>query len=527
MGNLSFIPFENYAELYDYSPSLHKHVQDALGKTLKSGEPIKIENTDIAQQVLMSTTPVLTESGIKLKVQVDTSSSLTAVLAAIDNYTPVATILHRLTELGLGRESDIIKRLNRLENAKAIYPIFPRVNFLANCFKNQIAFSIADYLVAAELITKDQLDELLLELNSTFKNERLSLGALALKKQYFNARELEIILQDQAYYGQNADKDKVKPLKTIDEESQVQSLVGRLGITDPGNLLQNIAQNRETGVLSAEYKDLQFRSLFETGRPTHARLGQISGNAAIIEFVTCWREGVFVFTQRTPPPDLVEAKSALTKPLDNLLLDSALAKDNLDVTLSKLQKGLDSILEKTQDDKNILENENLLDPDDQTPLPTRDITLMKQLWQELDGLSTLAVAIRRLSGATTVEGAKAAERLLNYRLVMVPKEELAHQLDKFRKLCQAILGKIGAERGIAFLRLSLKETIGYSIHARMFILGANGEVGIDLASARSAGASLSSVIRAIEDWQVKFVEHASQEIKPDVLISLIREVHQA
>ena len=29
MGNLSFIAFENYAEVYDYSPSLHKHVQEA------------------------------------------------------------------------------------------------------------------------------------------------------------------------------------------------------------------------------------------------------------------------------------------------------------------------------------------------------------------------------------------------------------------------------------------------------------------------------------------------------------------
>jgi len=48
-----------------------------------------------------------------------------------------------------------------------------------------------------------------------------------------------------------------------------------------------------------------------------------------------------------------------------------------------------------------------------------------------------------------------------------------------------------------------------------------------MAAARTAGTSLSTVIRDIEDWQVKYIEHATQEIDRDVLLNIIREIHQA
>jgi Domain of unknown function (DUF4388) len=527
MGNLSFLTFENYAELYDYSPALHKHVQQALGKPLDSNESIRAENTDLTRQVLMSTIPVFTEEGIKLKARVAASNNLNAVLAAMDNYTPLATLLHRFIEQNRMTEDDLIEQLKCLESGNAIYPIFPRIDFLANCFKNQIAFSIADYLLEAKLLSKDQLDALLLELNTPLNKDHLSLGPLALKNKYINARELEIILQDQAFYGKNTEKEKIKTMKSLNEESQIQSLVGRLGRTDPSNLLQNIAQNRESGVLAVEYKDLQFRALFDSGRVTHAKSGKVLGNAAIIEFVTLWGEGVFVFTQRTPPADLIAEACSVKKPLDKLLLDSALAKDNLDITLAKFPKGLDSIFEQKADEKNLLDDSGLKDLQDGLDLQAADIKVMKRLWQELNGLTTLRSAIRRLADITTIEGSKAAERLLGYELVTLPKEEISQLLDNFRKLSQAIRKKIGVERSLAYLRLSLKDTIGYSGRGRIFVLGSNGEVGIDMASAQSSGASLSVMIRDMEEWQVKYVQHASQEIDSEVLISLIREVHES
>ena len=337
---------------------------------------------------------------------------------------------------------------------------------------------------------------------------------------------MEITLQDQAFYGQGASKEQAKLVKTSAEEQQVHSLIGRLGTTDPSNLLQNLAQNRESGVLSVEYKDLQFRALFDNGKVTHAKVGKVVGNDAIIEFASAWREGVFVFIQRTPPPDLAKDACKLTKFLEKLLLDGALCKDNLELALKELPKGRDSILEKLPDDKRVLLQENLLDPQDKVPLTAQDLTLMKRVWQELDGLSSLVAAVRKLADVTTNDGVRAAIRLLRYNLVSLPEVDLNVPLDKFRQLCKKVSERIGVERSLAFLRLSLRDTMSYSVRARMFALGASGEVGIDMAAARSTGASLSLVIQDIEDWQVKYIEYVSQEMNSEVLLGMIQDIHQ-
>jgi hypothetical protein len=104
--------------------------------------------------------------------------------------------------------------------------------------------------------------------------------------------------------------------------------------------------------------------------------------------------------------------------------------------------------------------------------------------------------------------------------------DLTVPLEQFRKLCSRVAERIGVERSLAFLRLSLRDTMSYSVRARMFALGAAGEVGIDLAAARSAGASLSLVIKDIEDWQVKYIEYVSQELDSELLLGIIQEIHQ-
>lgn len=523
MGNLSFLTFENYAELFDYSPALARHVQVALGR---SANPIE-ESTDLFQQVLMSTIPVLTREGIRLKATIDSISRRNSILALIDNFTPLSTITHRLVvEQGRMTTPEFLEELKGLESSKAIFPVFPKIPFLVHCFKNKTPFTLRDYLIAAKLVTQPQLDEMLLELQHNLSKEHISLGPLTMKKGFVNGRQLEITLQDQAFYGQGASKEQVKLVKTTGEESQVHSLIGRLGTTDPSNLLQNLAQNRESGVLSVEYKDLQFRAHFELGKVSHAKVSKIVGNAAIIEFASAWREGIFVFIQRTPPPDLAKEACKLTKLLEKLLLDAALCKDNLETAMKMLPKGRDSILEKVPDEKRILLQQSLLDPQDKTPLKPEDVAVMKHLWQELDGLTPLVNAIKKMADVTTYDGVKAAVRLLHYNLVTLPEVDLTVPLDKFRQLCKKVAEKIGVERSLAFLRLSLRDTMSYSVRARMFALGGSGEVGIDMAAARSTGASLSLVIQDIEDWQVKYIEYVSQELDSDMLLGMIREIHQ-
>lgn len=522
MGSLTFHIFENHSELFDYSAPLAKHIQAALGKSAGVIE----ESTDLAQQVLMSTVPVLTHLGIKLKAGMDQPRKRNAVIAAVDNYTPLSTISHRITSQGKMSAEELMEELKALEQSRAIYPIFNKVPFLVNCFRNQTPFTLKDLLVAAKLVTQDQLDEMLFELQSVPIKERVTIGPLAVKKGFINTRQLEIALQDQAFYGQTSDSEKVKLVKTSGEETQVQSLVGHLGTTDPSNLLQNIATNRETGVLSVEYKDLQFRAQFEVGKLTHAKVGKVGGNSSVIEFASSWKDGIFVFIQRTPPPDLAKEHCKVTKPLDKLLLDAALAKDNTDSVLKKLPKGINSVLEKVDDENGLLET-LLEDPQEKKPVTQAEMERAQRIWAAMDGLTSLSTSIRYLGDITTSELTTAVNLLLHHDLVKVPKVDLHGPLDKFQQLVGAVGDKITSELSLAFLRLALRDSIGYSGRARIFTMGSRGEVGVDLAAARSAQTSLSVIIKDIENWQVKYIEYVSQELNRDVLLGLIREIHQA
>jgi outer membrane biogenesis lipoprotein LolB len=48
-----------------------------------------------------------------------------------------------------------------------------------------------------------------------------------------------------------------------------------------------------------------------------------------------------------------------------------------------------------------------------------------------------------------------------------------------------------------------------------------------MAAARTAGTSLSVVLQDLEDWQVKYIEYATQELDRKVLLGIIKEVHNA
>jgi hypothetical protein len=522
MGSLSLHIFDRLAELYDYSPSLAQLIQTILG----SAAGILEESTDLADQVLMSSIPVLTSFGIKLKGGVESHRRRNLVLGAIDNYTPLSTISQRLTVDGTMNLDELVEELRSLEQVRAIFPIFPKVPFLVHCFRNKIPFKFSEYLTSSRLLSQDQLDELLFEQQNSRGKTRLNLGALAVAKTYLSTRQLEIALQDQAFYGQGGEADKVKIVANSSEQSQVQSLVGHLGTTDPSGVLQSLANNRESGVLSVEYKGQQFRALFEQGKLTHAKLGKIKSDDAVVEFVSVWREGIFVFIQRQPPPDLSDTACQLTKPLDKLLLDGALATDNVEVVWKKLPKGANSPLEKMPDSQNLLQGSNLQDPQTKTPCTAEEIETMRLLWKDLDGLTPISKTIDNLETITTYQAAMAVDRLLHYGLVSAPQMGIAGPLEKFQEIAHLAQEKIGLDRNFVLLRLGLQGTQGYSVKTRMFSIGTAGEIGVDLAAARQAGLSLSLVIKNLEDWQVKYIEYLSHELDRDTLRSIVFTVHK-
>jgi len=522
MGQLSIHIFDSMGELYDYSPAIARHVQSASGQSVADGP----EGTDLGKQVLMSSVPVLTPFGIKLKAGMESSRRRNMVLATIDNYTPISAIEQRLVGQGRLTHDELIEEMRSLEQVRAIFPVFAKAPFLVHCFRNQIPFKLRDYLIASRLVTQSQLDELLFEQQGRAK-QRLSLGALCVARGYLSTRQLEIALQDQAFYGQAGESEKVKLVAGAGERAQVQSLVGHLGTTDPAGLLQNLATTRENGVLSVENKDLQFRALYENGRLLNAKLSKIQGNRAVIEFVSVWTEGIFVFIQRQPPADLADEACKLTKPLDKLLLDAALASDNQTLVWKKLPKGVKSALEKLPDSDGVWQGGRLVDPQDKKALASRDLEVMQRLWKAFDGLTPLAATIRSLGDITTYEAAVAVDRLLHYGLVSAPAMDVSGPLVKFQQIVKGVGAKIGVERNTALLRLSLQATQGYSVRARMFSIGAHAEVGIDLAAARSAGTSLSMILKDLEDWQVKYIEYVSQEVDRNILRDIVYGVHQS
>ncbi|MBI4534485.1 MAG: DUF4388 domain-containing protein [Candidatus Melainabacteria bacterium] len=446
------------------------------------------------------------------------------MLAAIDNYTPLSAVAQKLLGQGKMTFEELKEELKSLEHGRVIFPIFAKIPFLVHCFRNKVPFKLKDYLVASRLLTQDQIDEVAMEQKNIKGKDRLNLGPAAVAKGYLTSRQLEVALQDQAFYGQAGDK--VKMVSATAEQPLVQSLVGHLGTTDPSGLLQSLSNNRETGVLSVELRDLQFRALFEQGKLTHAKLGKVKGNLAVTEFASVWREGIFVFIHRQPPPDLSDQACQVDRPLDKLLLDAALATDHISVVCKKLPKGLKTSLERLEDVANLWHSTKLVDPKDKTVLKAEDLAVMHRLWSALDGLTPLSGIIKNLGDVSTLDMVTSVDRLLHYKLVSVPAVDVSGPLHKFQQIAKGVGERLGFERNVALLRLTLQATQGYSIRSRMFTIGSAGEVGIDFAAAKSAGATFSMIAKDLEDWQVKYVEYVSQELERNVLRDIVYKAHQ-
>ena len=120
----------------------------------------------------------------------------------------------------------------------------------------------------------------------------------------------------------------------------------------------------------------------------------------------------------------------------------------------------------------------------------------------------------------------AISRLLYYELLRAPEVDLGKPLANFRSIITLISEKIGVDQSEALLRISLRESQGYSAVARVFSLGLQCEVGVDLSAAKAASLSLSNVVKALEDWQVKYIEHVSQELDKNVLRELVVSVYR-
>jgi hypothetical protein len=520
VGYLSFHIFETFSAVYDYSTTIAKYIQQAMGQTIE----IRPESSDLSEQILLTIIPVLTNFGIKLKASVEGNKRRNLVLCSIDNYTPLNTITQRLSQQM--NFNELLDELRQLEKSGAIYPIFPKIPFLVQQFRSGKQFKLKDYLLEAKLLSREQLDEVIFAMRNSKGVQRLSLGSMCVSKGLISARQLEIAMQDQAFFGQTRESEKTKVRIEADADSHVQSLVGNLKTTDPAGMLQNLANNRCNGVVVVEYRDLTFRAVFELGRLTYAKQNKLKGNCAVTEFVSVWKEGVYVFLERSTPPDLSTEECRVTRPIDKMILDSALASDNIEAIWKQLSRGPRSVLEKITDHAGLLSGESLTDPQEGCELSLAEIEHMQRIWNLSDGISTIEDTIKRTSDLTTLQAATAISRLLYYELLRAPEIDLGTPLAKFRSIIRLISEKIGIDQSAALLRIALRESQGYSAIARVFSLGQGCEVGVDLSAAKTASLSLSNVVRALEDWQVKYIEHVSQELDKSVLRGIVLSIYK-
>lgn len=510
-GFLTFQVFDSFSAVYDYSSSIAKSIQQAMGQTIE----VRRESTDLAEQILLTAIPVLTTYGIKLKTGSEKRNHNKALLLAIDNYTPMHSIAQRFAS-----ECDfdsLKKELKKLEKIRAIYPIFAKIPFLVQNFQNGRQFKLKDFLLESHLLTREQIDDILSAMQQTKRN-RLSIGSMAVAKGFISARQLELAMQDQSFFGQIRDTETEKT-RIEQDEGHVQSLIGNLGTTDAAGVLQNLASNRASGVVVVDYKDQSFKAVFEQGRLTYASMNKLRGNSAVTEFVSVWKEGVFVYMERPAPPDIATEDCKITRPLDKLLLDSALASDNIETVWKKMAHRNKSVLEKLPDRQGLLA-QVLMDPQEAYELSPDEMEVMRSVWRAADGLSTVSDIIRYLGTVTSCQVAFAISRLIHYELMRVVMHDLGQPLANFRRIISILSGRIGSEHSEALLRISLRESQGYSAISRTFTLNRN-EIGVNLAAAKASALSLSNLGKALDGWQSKYVEHVAQEVELGELKQLI------
>lgn len=114
-------------------------------------------------------------------------------------------------------------------------------------------------------------------------------------------------------------------------------LSGSLVGFNPNDVLRSASLAASSGIVRVTPKTGQeFWAFFEAGKLQKAKLGKLQGDNAVIEFITTFEEGDFIFKEATVESLTGTAddvsrlgRSYSTQDLEEVLLDAAMAQDNL------------------------------------------------------------------------------------------------------------------------------------------------------------------------------------------------------
>lgn len=526
-GGLTFNVYDSVFGIFARYPLLADYVCATISgidrRRLRGG------GSTLANHILFTSVAVLTGDGLKVKNAFELPAPQNWILQLVDDYSTVESIARTMETKYRVPTDETLRLLQELEAESIIFPIFPRIQFLANCYHNRKPFRLGRYLVAAGLLTAPQLEELLesQQEEGLGRSQRTMLGLLAVRRGYLNTRELEVLLNDQYLYGgyhKASDTTGGQP-NSIEMETVKDSMIGSLGAIEASGLLQSFSTAKKTGLLTVENRDKTIIIAFSDGRPTHALLNKLRGYEAATEFLVSWSEGIFVFRDRGASGELDET-CRLTGTLERLLLDSALFQDQTREVISRLPGGKSAILERVWNFDLLwgdLPIEQLRFMDD-SPLSGEQREHIQKLSSLFDGWATVDEVVRQydcIPGYTVV---KSVQLLLDYHLVRFQQTSLFRPLSVFQRIVAKMEELCGTEGNRALLEQSLRYVHGNAEAARRFQIDPDGQVSVNLSVVKNTGTPMSAVLLELRRWMEAYLSHCRREISRAAVNDVVANV---
>jgi hypothetical protein len=531
-GGLTFNVYDSPFGIFARHPMLADYVCATVAgidrRRLRGG------GSTLANHILYTSTPVLTDNGRKVKNEFTLPAPQSWVIQLIDDYLTVEAITRTLENRHRLPPDETMRILQELEAQTLIFPIFPRVQFLANCYHNRKPFRLGRYMVASNILSESQLHELLerQEEEGWGKTQKTFLGLLAVRAGYINTRELEVLLDDQYLYGgyhKKSDEDGVGgPNRSVSIETMRDSMIGSLGAIDPAGLLQSLATAKKTGLLTVENRDKVFIVSFLSGTPTHARLSRLKGYNAMTEFLVSWTEGIFVFRDKATSQELDES-CALRQSLDRLLLDSAHFQDQVTQILAGLPNGRNSILERVWNFEVLWARTaaRQLKYLDETVVREQDKPMMAELASLIDGFSTLDEIIHNFDIWPSHLIIKAVHLLIDNKLVNIQQANLFRPLSTFQRIAQELQKTLGKEENKGLLQASLHYVHGESASASRFHIDNEGRVSLNLAQVKRSGTPVTAVIMELRRWMLAYLAYCRRKTDPHLVDNVVARIVNA
>ncbi len=527
-GGLTFNVYDSPFGIFARYPLLADYVCATVGgidrRRLRGG------GNTLANHILYTSTPVLTPKGCQLKQTFELPPPQNWQVQLIDDYSSSEAIIRAMEARHHVQADESLRLLQELESEGVIYPIFSRIQFLANCYHNRKPFRLGRYMVAAGIITPSQLEELL-ELQQEEgwgRNQKTFLGLLAVRRNYINTRELEVLLHDQFIYGgyhkvTEGDDSSAQRRRSI--ETMRDSMIGSLGAIDCAGLLQSLSTAKKTGLLTVENRDKALIVAFNEGKPTQARLGKLKRHEALVEFLVTWSEGIFVFRDKGVSSELDDT-CLFAQALDRILLDSALFQDQVNNILANLPGGRSAILERVWNFDALWTavSGGQLKYFDETPVAENDKAAILMIAGLIDGLTILDEVIKLYDTLPSHMVLKIVQLLLDNKLIGIQQTSLFRPLTVFQRIAAEMQSAIGRQDNKSLLEASLHYVHGDSSAAQRFHIDFEGRVSVNLSQVKSSGTPVSVVLLELRRWMEAYLAYARRQINPELVDNVVAKV---